>query len=131
MIIMNDKRKLLAVDDDLLFLKIINEWFSFKGFQISTTNNGEDVMDILKKQNYDVVLLDIMMRHTSGLEVLEQIKSDPDTKDIPVFIVSQIGEQEHKTKAKELGAEAYLVKSNFSLKELTEKVNKVIEKNKK
>jgi two-component system phosphate regulon response regulator PhoB len=125
---MDDKRRILAVDDDLLFLKILNEWFVFKNYDISTTNSGEKVMDILDKNVYDAILLDVMMRHANGLDVLAEIKKNPKTKDIPVFIVSQIGEEEHKTRARELGAEEYLVKSNFSLKELTEKVDKAIER---
>jgi DNA-binding response OmpR family regulator len=121
------KKRILAVDDDLLFLKILNEWFVFKNFDISTTNSGEKVMEILEKDTYDAILLDVMMRHANGLDVLGEIKTNPKTKDVPVFIVSQIGEEEHKNRARELGAEEYLVKSNFSLKELTEKVDKAIE----
>lgn len=120
------KYKILAVDDDLLFLKILNEWFVFKNFQIATTNRGEEVMDILSKDKFDAILLDVMLRHANGLEVLEQIKKDESTKKIPVFIISQIGEEEHKSRARELGAEEYLIKSNFSLKELTQKVEAAI-----
>ena len=124
---MDHKKRILAVDDDLLFLKILNEWFVFKNYDISTSNSGEKVMELLEKDTYDAILLDVMMRHANGLDVLAQIKQNAKTKEIPVFIISQIGEDEHKTRAKELGAEEYLVKSNFSLKELTQKVDSAIE----
>jgi DNA-binding response OmpR family regulator len=122
----NKKNRLLAVDDDILFLKILNEWFSFKGFNITTANSGDDTLAILEQNDFDAILLDVMLRHTSGLDILEKIKENPKTKDIPVFIISQIGEAEHKERAKKLGAVDYLVKANFSLKDLTEKVKKVI-----
>ena len=112
---METKKRILAVDDDLLFLKILNEWFAFKNYDISTTNSGEKVIELLEKDHYDAVLLDVMMRHANGLDVLAKIKQNEKTKDIPVFIISQIGEEEHRNRAKELGAEDYLVKSNFSL----------------
>lgn len=124
---MEKKKRILAVDDDLLFLKILNEWFVFKNYDISTSNSGEKVVELLEKDHYDAVLLDVMMRHANGLDILEDIKKNDKTKDIPVFIISQIGEEEHRNRAKELGAEEYLVKSNFSLKELTQKVDNAIE----
>jgi DNA-binding response OmpR family regulator len=126
------KYKILAVDDDLLFLKILNEWFVFKNFQIATTNRGEEVMDILSREKFDAIILDVMLRHANGIDLLGDIKKNETTKDIPVFIISQIGEEEHKARARDLGAEEYLIKSNFSLKELTQKVEAAIErKNKK
>jgi len=120
------KNKILAIDDDILFLKILNEWFAFKGFDITTVNTDNDIMKILEDGGFDVILLDIMMRHANGLDILADIKKNPKTKDIPVFIISQIGEEEHKERAKKLGAEDYLVKANFSLKELTQRVQKSI-----
>jgi DNA-binding response OmpR family regulator len=122
-----EKKKILAVDDDLLFLKILNEWFVFKNYQITTTNRGEEIMEILEKNKIDAIILDVMLRHANGIDILEELKKNPKTKDIPVFILSQIGEDEHRNRAKQLGAEDYLVKSNFSLKELTSKVEKAIE----
>jgi CheY-like chemotaxis protein len=124
---MTDKKpKILAADNDASFLKIISEWFEFQGFQIQVTEKSAEVMDILSKDRFDAIILDVIMGPPNGIELLEQIKNDPKSKDIPVFILSQMGEEDHQKKALALGAVEYLVKSNFRLRDLTDKINHAI-----
>jgi len=119
------KKKILAIDNDLSFLKILSEWFEFQGFDIITTDNGNSALKLLENDHFDAIILDVVMGPPSGLDILKQIKSSQNTKDIPVFMLSQMGEQDHQDRARELGAEDYLVKANFRLKDLTTKIQKV------
>lgn len=120
------KLKIFVADNDTSFLKIISEWFEFQGFEIKVTDKSTEVMDLLKKDKFDAVILDVIMGPPNGIELLEQIKSDPLTKELPVFILSQMGEEDHQKRALALGAEEYLVKSSFRLRDLTDKINKAI-----
>ncbi|MDO8265266.1 MAG: response regulator, partial [Candidatus Parcubacteria bacterium] len=73
-------------------------------------------------------LLDIMMPKMNGIEMLKAVKADPALKDIPIVILTNLGDRpEDIQKCKDLGAEDYWVKANISLKEITEKVNKILE----
>ena len=123
--------QILAVDDDPSFLKILEEWFKFKECQIVITSDANAALNLLESRKFDTVLLDVMMSPVSGLEILRKIKENPKTKEVPVFMISQLGEEEHKKEAKRLGAVEYLLKTQFSLKELTEKIKNTIKHQKK
>lgn len=122
-------KKILIIDDDKMFLKVVNDWFAFKGFEVVITSDDKEAFSILNKENIDAILLDVMMQPLSGLDILAILKRDPKLKDIPVFMLSQLGEEDYMESAKELGAEDYLIKSDFSLKELLLKIEAAIAKN--
>jgi DNA-binding response OmpR family regulator len=123
-----DKKNILAVDNDPSFLKILSEWFEFQGFDIVTTTESRDVPTLLAQGHFDAVILDVIMGPPNGIELLQEIKKNPATAKLPVFILSQMGEEEHRRRALDFGAEDYLVKSNFRLKDLTEKITAAIGK---
>ncbi|MBI4114292.1 MAG: response regulator [Candidatus Niyogibacteria bacterium] len=120
-------KKILLVDDDTTFLAVLGDWFTGKGFEVHKEQNGPSALEYLKKGKIDVIILDFVMQPMNGIEVLEKIKGNTSTKHIPVFLLSQLGEGEHIAKARELGAEDYLVKSNFNLESLTARINAIIE----
>lgn len=115
-------KKILLVDDDKTFLAVLSDWFESQGFQVCTRTDGPAALEFLKKEKVDVVILDFMMQPMNGITLLTHIKESPDTKDIPVFMLSQFGEGAHIEKAKELGAEDYLIKANFNLESLTQRI---------
>lgn len=123
---MSKKSKILIADNDASFLKIVSEWFEFQGFEVKPTENSAEVAGLLAKDSFDAVILDVIMGPPNGLELLEEIKKNPDTKNIPVFILSQLGEDDHQKRAAQLGAVEYLIKSNFRLRDLTDKINHAI-----
>lgn len=118
--------KILIVDNDESFLKITKDWFREQGFAVTTAVSGEEALTILDHYLIDVILMDVAMSPMSGLEVLGKIRANPKTSAIPVFMISNIGETEHISRARELGAAGYLVKSEFSLKDVAEKIDKVL-----
>lgn len=118
--------KILLVDDDTTFLSVLSDWFRSKEFEVVTETNGPDALAVLKRERPDAIILDFMMQPMNGLELLRYIKETPEIKDIPVFMLSQLGEGEHIEKAITLGAEDYLVKANFNLEALAARIKKII-----
>jgi two-component system, cell cycle response regulator len=120
--------KVLVVDDDPTFTRVMVDWFSsHTDFLVTSKNNGEEALEFLKKEDVDVVLSDVVMKPMSGLELLKSLKGNPKTHHIPVLILSQYGEERgYKVIAEELGAEDYIIKANISLMELTNKIKKIL-----
>jgi len=102
-------KKILIVDDDpgdILWLKKILK----PDYLVIDTNDGLSAVEIAKKEHPDLVLTDVMMPKTSGYTICAQLKSNPNTKDIPVVMVTGLGTKMNKEIGREMGANGYLVK---------------------
>lgn len=121
----NDKHTVLLVDDSATNNLLLQVVFEQNGFAVEVAFSGKDALKILKRKHIDVVLLDLMMPQMSGFEVLTAIKENPDTKNVPVLIVSADSEQADEEKAIEMGAEHYFEKP-LQLNEIVEKVKSIL-----
>ena len=125
----NLKNKVLLVDDDPMMAKMYQRFLEGEGFEFAAAFNGEEGLAVIKKDRPDIILLDIMMPKMSGLATLKVIKADPNLKDIPVVILTNLGDwSEDIENCKKLGAEDYWVKANMSLKEVGERIRKILTK---
>src|SRR5690606_15714715 len=79
-------------------------------YEVIMAEDGEQALSMVHEQDFDLVLLDIMMPNLSGYEVLEQMKADEDTKHIPVIMISAVDDLDSVVRCIELGAEDYLFK---------------------
>jgi len=128
--------RLLIVEDDPLIARMYEEAFKLSGYEVEMALNGEQGFQKLQemKPKPTLILTDVMMPQLNGLQLLERIKQDPETKDIPVVILTNLGDGKGTEKAVALGAAAYVVKSEHRPKEVVEKVKEIIanstEKNK-
>lgn len=115
-------RILIAEDDKFLQsaykVKLIKE-----GFEIKTAADGDEVLELLKTYTPDLILMDIIMPKRDGFSTLEELRKNPQWKDIPVLITSSLSQKEDIERGKNLGAVGYIIKSDISLKELISKVN--------
>jgi len=105
---MNKIYKILIVDDEasnILFLKSILE---IEGYIVFTANSGMQSLNFIKQNRPDLILIDIMMPTMDGIEVLDKIKSNPETKDIPVIIITASMEDKYKEESIKLGASAFI-----------------------
>jgi len=119
--------KILLVEDDPMVVRMYQRKLELEGFKVSLAFNGEEGLAALKKEKPDFILLDIMMPKMNGIEMLKMMKKDRETKDIPVVMLTNLGDKpEDVQKCKELGAEDYWVKANVSLKEVVEKIKKIL-----
>lgn len=124
---MGKPKKILLVEDDPMVVRMYERKLTLEGFSIDLAYNGEDGLAALKKNRPDIILLDVMMPRLSGLDMLRLVKSDPQYADLPVVILTNLGDREEDVKkCKELGAEDYWVKVNLRLNDLAGKINKIL-----
>jgi DNA-binding NtrC family response regulator len=102
--------RLLVVDDDETNRKILSDRLEAEGHKVSVAENGRRALDILQRERFDLVLLDILMPEMDGYQVLKHLKSQPGLRDIPVIVLSALDAIESAVKCIEMGAEDYLTK---------------------
>ena len=119
------KKHILVVDDDPLIARMYAHKMEIDGYDVDVASNGEDALAFVRKRKPDLILLDVMMPKMNGVETLKALKEDGKTKNIPVIILTNLGDKpDDVAQAKKLGALEYLVKSEIPLKELSEKIKK-------
>ena len=125
----NENILVLLVEDDTFLSQIYQKKFEMEGFKISAADNGEKGLSEAKKKKPNVVLLDILLPKMDGFAVLEKLKADPETKDIPVILLTNLGQKEDVDKGLQVGAADYLIKAHFKPSEVVDKVKKVLNLN--
>ena len=118
--------KILVGEDDRFLAKAYNVKLIKAGFDVVLAANGEEVVAKALSEKPDLILLDLIMPKKDGFEALEEIKKLAPTKNIPVIILSNLGQIEDIQRGKELGASDYLVKSNISINDIVSKINQLL-----
>ena len=121
---MGIKKKILVVDDDPEMTFLIKEILK-KDYRISITHNGPEAFEKTRGENFDLILTDIRMPYLSGIWFCDAFKNKPETKHIPVIMISGLPPEENMGKAYRVGASAYL-KKPFRPNELRAIVKKVL-----
>lgn len=121
-----EKTHVLLVEDDVFLAGIYQKKFEMEGFKISVAYNGEKGLADAKKKKMDIILLDILLPKLDGFAVLEQLKKDPTTKDVPIILLTNLGQKDDVEKGLEAGAADYLIKAHFKPSEVVDKVRKVL-----
>lgn len=116
------KKKILIVEDDKSLQNALVEILSQEGFDSESASDGEEALTKIRSYLPDLVLLDIILPKKDGYEVLEEIKKDEKLKAIPVLILTNLEEVDNVQKALDFGATTFMVKSDFSLKDVVEKI---------
>lgn len=122
------KEKILIVEDDLYINKMYQLKLNLEGYDVEIAENGKIGVEKAKSFKPDIMLLDILMPEMDGFEVLQKVKADADTKNIPVLIMSNLGQEDHIQKGKELGAVGYIVKTQYTPAKVVETIKEVLEK---
>lgn len=126
---MSEGKKILLIEDDPFMVRMYQTKFENDGYDVKTAFNGEEGLDLAEKELPNVILLDIMMPQMDGFEVLKKLKANSKTRDIPVFLLTNLGgEEQDIQKGKALGAEDYLVKSRLQPKEVIDRIKEVLER---
>ena len=120
---------ILIVEDESVFRLIYRGVLEKEGYQVLEAENGLTAWDLVKKKKPDLVLLDLILPELSGYEVLKKIRTNEETKEIPVIIFSVLGAGEDIQKALDLGANYYRVKGSNSPSEILNYINKLLDKN--
>ena len=116
--------KLLIADDEIKIREVIKEYGKLYGYEVKEASDGEEAIDMVEKEDFDCVILDIMMPNLDGYSACRNIKK---RKDVPVIILSARQDEDDKLYAFDLGIDDYVTKP-FSPKELMARVKVVIER---
>lgn len=119
-------KKILLIEDDEFLSEMLVKKFSEDGYNISLLKTAVGALDFIKAEKVSLILLDIILPGMDGFEFLKLAKEDEETKNIPIIVLSNLGQEDEIKRAKELGAEDYMVKAHFFLKEIVEKVDKML-----
>lgn len=117
--------KILVVDDELLIRNVIKEYAINEGFEVDEAENGDEAIQKVEDNNYDLIIMDIMMPHKDGFTSAKEIK---EIKDIPIIFLSARTEELDKLNGFSLGADDYVTKP-FSPKELMARIKAVTKRN--
>jgi len=120
------KVKVLIVDDDAFLSGIYATKLELDGFSVVTARDGEEGLKAAFKEKPDLILCDVLMPKLDGFEVLKRLKADAQTKDIPVIMLTNLGQKEDVEKGLEEGATDYLIKAHFVPAEAVAKIRKVL-----
>ena len=123
--------KILLIEDEVLILRMYEKIFNYEGFEVVTAEDGEAGLQKAQEIRPTLILLDIMMPKMDGLRVLEQLKQNPDTKEIPIVILTNLSSDTVIKDAFSKGAAGYLVKSEIVNDKIVEEVRQYIEQGKK
>lgn len=121
------QQTILLVEDDPMIAQMYQTKFSLEGFPIEVATDGQTGLEKAKTIHPAVVLLDIILPKLDGFSVLKALKEDPATKNVPVILLTNLGQDEDIKKGKTLGADDYFVKSNHTPAEIVAKVQSVLQ----
>ena len=119
-------KKILIIEDEVALADSMKVGLTDAGYEADTAYDGEDGMVKVKSLTPDLVLLDLMLPKKDGMTILKEMRADSATADIPVMILSQLSDTEKISEGVSLGVVGYLVKVDFSLAEVVEKVKKAL-----
>jgi CheY-like chemotaxis protein len=118
--------RVLLVEDDRFLRKAAEATLRQHGYVVLTAADGEEALRVARDTRPDLVLLDLIMPKMQGFEVLRLMKQNPATKQIPVVVLSNLGQESDVQQALQGGAIAYLIKANLSLQDLVTHVEKFL-----
>lgn len=119
--------KILIVEDDSFLQGLEVEKLKKEGYDVQVASTGDEAIDKIKNEDgLNLILLDLVLPNFDGFEVLKQIRENEKTKNIPVLVFSNLSEEKDIKRAEELKANDFMVKSNFTIDELAQKVKAIL-----
>lgn len=125
---MEQNKKILIIDDEKLIVKAFQDHLTRKGYDIEVAFDGEEGFTKVKEFKPELILLDILMPKMDGITLLKKLKEDPETKPIPVIMITNLEKKESVAETEELGSLVYLVKSNHGLEDINNEIEKSFKK---
>ena len=117
---------MLIVEDDEVLLRALYLVFHEDNYTIATAPDGDTALKMAGRLKPDIILLDLLLPKMNGFDFLKYAKADPALKNIPVVVLSNLGDQDNIAKAKDFGALDYFVKSGTNLSNLKDKIAKIV-----
>jgi two-component system alkaline phosphatase synthesis response regulator PhoP len=121
------KNKILVVDDEVDLVETLRFPLEMEGFNVLVSYNGEDALNKARKENPDLILLDLMLPKLDGYKVCRLLKFDERYKHIPILMLTAKTQQKDKLMGQETGADEYITKP-FEIDELMKKIKEYLNK---
>ena len=122
----NSKPHVLLVEDDVFLSGIYQKKFEMEGYKVTAVDSGDKVLPEAKKKNPDIILLDILLPKMDGFTILAKLKEDEALKNIPVILLTNLGQKDDVEKGLQMGAVDYLIKAHFKPSEVVDKIKTVL-----
>jgi len=119
-------KTILFIEDEPTLQKLVGSFLEKEGYEVISALDGEAGLKLVRKMKPDLILLDLILPRKDGFAVLEEVKKDETTKDIPVIILTNLESSGDVEKALSLGATTYLVKANYELEEVIKKIKETL-----
>lgn len=120
------KSKILIIEDDAFFRELILGKLRKENFDVFAARDSKEGFDYLQSNEPQAIVLDLILPDINGYEILTVLKKDVKTKNIPVIVLSNLGQEEEIQRAKDLGAADFMIKVNFTLEEIAAKIRSVL-----
>ena len=119
-------KKILLIEDEKMLVEMYVQKFSEEGFEIISVISAEEGLKLAKEQKPDLIILDILLPRKNGVWFLKKKNGDPEISQIPVISLSNYDHPETRKKALALGVKAYLIKTDYTPKEIVEKIKEYL-----
>jgi DNA-binding response OmpR family regulator len=119
---MQDKKKILLVEDDNALAEVYRSRLELEGFNVQRVANGEVALSAAQEFKPDLIVLDAMMPKINGFDVLDIIRNSPEFANVRVIMLTALSQLKDKERAKELGADDYLVKSQVVISDVVDRI---------
>lgn len=120
--------KIAIIEDDAVISQMYRMKFEAEGYEVQMASNGRLGVELVEKMRPDIILLDLRMPEMDGTEALTQIRKHNWGKNIPVMILTNVGEEEAPAELKDLNVLDYIVKADLTPRQVTEKVKEALGK---
>jgi len=120
--------KILIIEDESALQKTVGDMLIKSGYEVVSALDGETGLQMAQTEKLDLIILDLILPKMSGFEVLEKLKDNSKTKEVPVLILTNLESMEDVKKTLQGGAISYLIKEQYTLDEVLQKVKQVIKK---
>ena len=121
-------KNILIIEDDDFFRELIRKKLLSEDFDVIEAVDGEKGIEVMLNKRPDLVLLDLLLPNMDGFEVLSKVKLDASISSTPIIILSNLGQQEDIERGLKLGASDYLIKSQFDIDQVVDKIRNILEK---
>ncbi len=125
---MAEQIHVLLVEDDAFLSNIYKTKLEMEGYKVTTADNGESAWQQAEVKDPDIILLDVLLPKLDGFGVLEKLKANPKTVNIPVMMLTNLGQKDDVERGLKGGAVDYLIKAHFKPSEVVEKIRKILGK---
>ena len=122
--------KILIVEDDPMISEIYQKKFGDSGYEILVADSGEKAVELDRVEKIDVMLLDLIMPKMGGYEVIENVRKSQCNPDMKIFVFSNLSQKEDQDKAMNLGADGFIIKSNYTPSDLVKEISRRIKQDK-